>query len=144
MFGTIGRETLSAGTIIFAVAGTVCLLYTPIPTCSNRLVQGSQLLSGQQALSTLSDNGLCTMLLVLVFAAATFLISLPRTLDRLSGLAILSSFLITLSGTVAMIGAGISPKPNRMVSATHHATFYECFVAITNPVFSYAGKSIHS
>jgi hypothetical protein len=143
MFGTIGRETLSAGTIIFAVAGTVCLLYTPMPN-SHRLVQGSQLLSGQQALSTLSDNGLCTMFLALAFAAATFLISLPRTLDRLSGLAVLSSSLITLSGTVAMIGAGISPKPNRMVSATHHPTFYESFVAITNPVFAYAGKSIHS
>jgi hypothetical protein len=80
---------LSLGTIIFAIFGT-----------------GSELLSGQQALSTLSDNALCAVLFVLIFAIATFLIALPRTLDRLSYLGLVSVAFIAIAGVVAMIGAG--------------------------------------
>ncbi|KAK7064450.1 putative acyltransferase CST26 [Favolaschia claudopus] len=120
--GQIPREILSAGTIIFAIFGT-----------------GSELLSGQQALSTLSNNGLCAMYLLLIFSAATLLVALPRTLDRVGWLGLFSVCLITISGVVAMIGAGINPVPGRVLNATVSTSFYQAFLAITNPVFAYAG-----
>ncbi|KAF7319975.1 Amino acid transporter [Mycena kentingensis (nom. inval.)] len=122
MGGPILREVLSAGTIIFAIAGT-----------------GSELLSGQQALSALSNNGLCAIYLLLIFAVATLLVALPRTLDRVGGLGLFSVALITISGIVAMAGSGANPVPDRVISATLPSDFYSAFVAITNPVFSYAG-----
>ncbi|KZS95871.1 hypothetical protein SISNIDRAFT_548020 [Sistotremastrum niveocremeum HHB9708] len=122
IFGPIGREILSAGTIVFAIAAT-----------------GSELLSGQQALSTLSDNGLCAMVLCLIFACAAFFVALPRTLDKVSWLGLASVVLILIAGIVAMIGIGIHPTPGRTVQATVPQTFYEAFLAITNPVFAYAG-----
>ncbi|KAJ7786034.1 transmembrane amino acid transporter protein-domain-containing protein [Mycena metata] len=120
--GPILREILSIGTIIFAICGT-----------------GSELLSGQQALSTLSNNGLCTIYLLLIFAIATLVVALPRTLDRISWLGLFSVCLIAISGVVAMIGAGINPVPGRTLSATIPTTFYQAFLAVTNPVFAYAG-----
>ncbi|KXN89839.1 N amino acid transport system protein [Leucoagaricus sp. SymC.cos] len=122
--GPLIREILSAGTIIFAICGR----------------QGSELLSGQQALSSLSDNGLCAMYFLLIFAAATLMIALPRTLDRLSWVGLFSVFLISLAGVLAMIAAGLNPTPDRILSATITTNFYQAFLAITNPVFSYAGK----
>ncbi|KAJ7492888.1 transmembrane amino acid transporter protein-domain-containing protein [Mycena latifolia] len=120
--GWPARELLSLGTIIFAICGT-----------------GSELLSGQQALSTLSNNGLCTIYLLLIFSVATLLIALPRTLDRVAWLGLFSVCLITISGVVAMIGAGVNPVPGRTLSVTVPTTFYQAFLAITNPVFAYAG-----
>ncbi|KAF8898522.1 transmembrane amino acid transporter protein-domain-containing protein [Infundibulicybe gibba] len=122
--GPIVREILSGGTIIFAICGT-----------------GSVILSGQQALSTLSNNGLCTVYFVAIFSVATFFVALPRTLDRLSWLGLASVLLITLSAVIAMVGAGLNPVPGRVLSATLNTNFYQAFLAITNPVFSYAGKN---
>lgn len=51
LFGPIGREVLSAGTVIFAVFAT-----------------GGQLLAGQIALASLSDSKLCLMLYTGIFA----------------------------------------------------------------------------
>ncbi|KAK7693722.1 hypothetical protein QCA50_003294 [Cerrena zonata] len=122
LFGPVGREILALGTVIFAICGT-----------------GSELLSGQQALSTLSDNGLCAILLLLIFSVATLLLALPRTLGKLSWLGLISVASITLCGILAMAGAGANPVPERMLNATVPTNFPEAFLAITNPVFAYAG-----
>ncbi|THU94850.1 hypothetical protein K435DRAFT_779269 [Dendrothele bispora CBS 962.96] len=120
--GPIVREILSLGTIIFAIFGT-----------------GSELLSGQQALSALSDNGLCAIDLLLIFSGASFLLALPRTLGNISWLGILSVALIFVAGIVGMAGAGANPVPGRQIDAALSSNFYQAFVAITNPVFAYAG-----
>ncbi|KAJ7630676.1 transmembrane amino acid transporter protein-domain-containing protein [Roridomyces roridus] len=120
--GPVLREILSIGTLIFAIFGT-----------------GSELLSGQQALSTLSNNGLCTIYLLLIFSMATLLVALPRTLQGVSWLGLFSVSLIAVAGVVAMIGAGVNPVPGRALDATISTNFYQAFLAITNPVFAYAG-----
>ncbi|KAI0348690.1 amino acid transporter [Trametopsis cervina] len=122
LFGPIGREVLSAGTIIFAI-----------------FAAGSVLLSGQQALSTLSDNGLCAVYLLLIFTVATLLATLPRTLAQVGWLGFLSVFLIGMCGLVTMIGAGANPVPGRIIQATASNSFFEAFLAVTGPVFAYAG-----
>ncbi|KAF9015358.1 amino acid transporter [Cyathus striatus] len=118
--GPVAREILSLGTIIFGYAG-------------------SELLSGQQALSTLSNNGLCSIYLLLIFSVATLMVALPRTLGRLSWLGLVSVALITISGILAMVAAGLNPISGRSIEATVSTNFYHAFLAITNPVFSYAG-----
>ncbi|RPD65320.1 amino acid transporter [Lentinus tigrinus ALCF2SS1-6] len=117
LFGPVGREIFAAGSIIFAIFGV-----------------GALILSGQQALSTLSNNGLCATVLLVIFAIATFLLALPRTFSRLSWLALVSAVTIALCGVLAMIGAGANPVPNRIIQAALPSNFYEAFLAITGPV----------
>ncbi|KAG1885688.1 transmembrane amino acid transporter protein-domain-containing protein [Suillus subluteus] len=122
MFGPVAREVLAFGTVAFAVFGS-----------------GAELLSSQQALSTLSNQGMCSMYLVIITGAVAFLISLPRTLDRLAWMGLLSAVVITLAGFVAMIGAGANPVPGRSLTVTASSNFFDAFLAVTNPVFAYAG-----
>lgn len=122
LFGPFGRELLAFGTVVFAVFAT-----------------GGQLLAGQIALASLSDNKLCLMLYTGIFAIPTLLCSLPRTLDGLSWISIPSVLSIAIAGIVGMVGAGLHPEPGRTISVTVPSTFYEAFISITNPVFAYAG-----
>ena len=123
LFGPIGREVLSFGTILFAVFAV-----------------GGQLLAAQAALGSLSDNKLCLMWYCGIFAIPTLLLSLPRTLNlSLSWLSIPAVISILIAALVAMGAAGANPVPDRVVSATIPTSFYAAFVSITNPVFAYAG-----
>lgn len=122
LWGAVGREVLSAGTIIFAVIAT-----------------GGQILAGQIALDALSDSRLCLMLYTGIFAIPTLVFSFPRTLDSLSWLSIPSVLAIIVAGIVGMIGAGIYPIEGRTTSLFLQPTFVNAFVAVTNPVFAYVG-----
>jgi amino acid permease len=122
LFGPFGRELLAFGTVVFAVFAT-----------------GGQLLAGQIALASLSDNKLCLMLYTGIFAIPTLLCSFPRTLDRLSWLSIPSVLSIIIAGIVGMVGAGLHPIADREVSVAVPSSFYTAFISITNPVFAYAG-----
>ena len=125
LFGPIGREVLSFGTIVFAVFAT-----------------GGQLLAGQIALGVLSENKLCLMLYTGIFAIPTFLCALPRTLDRLSWLSVPSVISILIAGILGMVGAGINPLPGRVINIVVPTDFVTAFISITNPVFAYAGKAL--
>jgi hypothetical protein len=100
------------------------------------------------------------MYLVIISGAVCFLISLPRTLDRLAWMGLLSAAVITLAGFVAMIGAGANPVPGRSLTVAASSNFYDAFLAVTNPVrtllclrvrrhsppqqvFAYAGKRFY-
>ncbi|KAF2087304.1 transmembrane amino acid transporter [Saccharata proteae CBS 121410] len=122
LFGPIGREVLAGGTVIFAV-----------------FAAGSQMLSGEIALAALSDNKLCTLLYTGIFAIPILVCSFPRTLNSLSWLCIPSCISILIAGIVGMVGAGVHPVPDRVISTTESPSFYSAFVSITNPVFAYAG-----
>ena len=122
LFGPLGREVLSLGTIIFAVFAT-----------------GGQLLAGQIALASLSSSKLCLMLYTGIFTIPTLLCSLPRTLDRLSWLSIPSVISILIAGIIGMVGAGLNPVPDLHLQAFVTTDFITAFISITNPVFAYAG-----
>lgn len=74
------------------------------------------------------------MYFLLICAAVTLLIALPRTLDRLTWIGLLSVATITIAGLLAMIGAGVDPLPSRVISATIPTSFENAFLSITSPV----------
>src|SRR6266536_1535541 len=113
--GAWARELLAFGTVVFAVFAT-----------------GGQLLAGQIALASLSDNKLCLMLYTGIFAIPTLICSFPRTLDNLSWLCIPSVISILVAGIVGMASAGATgPAPDRELQATISSDFYSAFVSIT-------------
>ncbi|KAG8534108.1 uncharacterized protein KY384_000952 [Bacidia gigantensis] len=121
VFGPIGREVLSFGTIVFAVFAT-----------------GGQILAGQISLAALSDNKLCLMLYTGIFTIPTLFCALPRTLDQLSLLSIFSVISIIVAGIVGMVGAGTQFNVSNY-DITKSSDFTTAFFSITNPVFAYAG-----
>lgn len=124
LFGPIGREVLSFGTVVFAIFAV-----------------GGQLLAGQIALSALSDGALCTMLFAGIFAIATLLVSWPRTMDKLGWISVPSVLSIMVAGVVGMVGAGLHPVEGRSIEVVESSSFYTAFFSITNPVFAYAVSS---
>lgn len=122
LFGPIGRDILAGGTIIFAIFGT-----------------GSQLLAGQTALSSLSNGKLCALLYTGIFAIPVLVLSVPRTLDRLSWLSVIAVISIFVAGLVGMGAAGAYPTANRTIDVVKSSDFITAFSSITNPVFAYAG-----
>ncbi|OTB00424.1 hypothetical protein M426DRAFT_267655 [Hypoxylon sp. CI-4A] len=125
IFGPIGREILSGGTVIFAVCST-----------------GSQILAGQLALTVLSDGRLCSVAFAGIFTVAVAISSFPRTLNNISWLAITGGVSIIVAGIVAMVGAGVAPVDPGNVVITRASDFTTAFISITNPVFAYAGHFI--
>ncbi|KAI1437466.1 transmembrane amino acid transporter [Xylaria sp. CBS 124048] len=122
LFGPVGREILSGGTIIFAVLGT-----------------GGQVLSGQLALTALSNDKLCTVAFAGIFAIAVTLASFPRTLDSLGFLSIVGSISIVVVVVIGMVGAGVAPIQPGEVQIAVASNFTSAFISITNPVVAYAG-----
>ena len=105
---------------------------------------GGQLLAAQIALGALSDNKLCLMWYIGIFAIPTLLLSLPRTLNlSLSWMSILAVISILISCVVAMAGAGKNPTPDRTVQVSVGSNFYTAFISITSPVFAYAVCSLN-
>lgn len=122
LYGRIGREIFTFGSITFALAST-----------------SGQLLSGQIALNVL-DSSVCQLVWLVVFAVATFLCALPRTLEKMSWLSALSFASIVVASLVGMIGGGINKDPARVVQATiSGVSFYNAFLSVTNIIFAYAG-----
>lgn len=137
--GPILRETLAAGTIIFAICAS-----------------GSQLIAGQITLDVLSDNRLCLMLatgklgrtygpfekltIPGIFAIPTLLLSFPRTLDHLSWFSIPSCTCMLVAGVVGMAVAGTTTPASEPKPAVANASSFDtAFLAVTSPVFAYAG-----
>lgn len=122
LFGPIGREILAAGTVIFAIFGA-----------------GSQIVAGEAALGTLSDNKLCILAYGGILAGAMTLGSCFRTLDKLGWLSALGFLSIFVAGLLGMVGAGLYPVDGRIVDVAVGSDFTTAFASITNPVFAYAG-----
>lgn len=122
LFGPVGRELFAFGTILFAI-----------------LLAGGQMLSGQIALSAISDNAICNVSFAGIFCAATFICSLPRTFGRMGWISIPSVICISVAAVVGMVGAGVHPVAGRSVVAARSSSFSTAFFSITNPVFAYCG-----
>ncbi|KAI1464543.1 transmembrane amino acid transporter protein-domain-containing protein [Daldinia caldariorum] len=125
LFGPVGREILSAGTVIFAV-------------CS----AGSQILAGQLALTVLSDAKLCATAFSGIFTVAVAICSFPRVLHDLSLVWIIGGISIISAGIVAMVGAGAVPVDPGNIVIARSSDFTSAFISLTNPVFAYAGHFV--
>ena len=139
LFGPVGREILSFGTVVFAVFATGSQMLAGQISLGS-VSQGSENLpsTSQSNMPQLSDSKLCFMLYTGIFAIPITIGSLARTLDRLSWLSVLAVISILIAGIVGMIGAGINfPIANFDIAVK--TDFVSAFISVTNPVFAYAG-----
>ncbi|EME77733.1 uncharacterized protein MYCFIDRAFT_45761 [Pseudocercospora fijiensis CIRAD86] len=119
--GAVGREILGAAQVIF-------LTFT----------MGSHVLTFTIALNAITGHVTCTIVWSVVGTVVLFLLTLPRTLRKVSYLSIISFISILSAAMITMIGVGIT-RPDPIVQATVKVGFASAFQSVTNIIFAYAG-----
>ena len=120
--GRIGREVFGAGQILFLV-----------------FVMGSHILTFSIMMNTVTSHGTCTIVFGLVGMIVCLVFTLPRTLRKVSYMAIASFISILSAVMITMIGVGVERPGNGKVDVAVKSSFYKGFEAVTNIIFAYSG-----
>ncbi|KAJ5887342.1 hypothetical protein N7504_009018 [Penicillium tannophilum] len=117
--GKFGREFVGACWSIFFI-----------------FIMASHLLTFTVAMNTITDHGTCTIVFGIVGMILSFVCSLPRTLEKMSWLSLVSFVSILTAVLITMIALGIE-KPDPRVVAIANTNLYHGFTAVTNIVFAF-------
>ncbi|EAW15188.1 neutral amino acid permease [Aspergillus clavatus NRRL 1] len=123
LMGRVGREIMGTGQILFLI-----------------FVMASHLLTFTIAMNKITDHGTCSIVFGVVGMVASFILSLPRTLAKMSWLSIVSFTSIMSAVFICMIGVGIQ-HPGKKVMATVDTDLVHGFAAVTNIVFAFSGHA---
>ncbi|KAF4769377.1 hypothetical protein HAV15_008472 [Penicillium sp. str.  len=121
--GKWGREFLGAAQIIFFI-----------------FIMASHLLTFTVAMNTITNHGTCSIVFGIVGMIISFICSLPRTLEKMSWLSIVSFISIMTSVIIVMIAVGIT-KPGQDVVAVVNTDLFHGFSAVCNIVFAFCGHA---
>ncbi|KXT03788.1 hypothetical protein AC578_753 [Pseudocercospora eumusae] len=120
-FGAVGREIFGAAQVIFLT-----------------FVMGSHVLTFTIALNAITGHATCTIAWSVIGTFVLFILTVPRTLKKVSYLSIISFISILSAVMITMIGVGIT-RPDPVVQATVKVGFASAFQSVTNIIFAYAG-----
>ncbi|CAI7609789.1 unnamed protein product [Penicillium bialowiezense] len=121
--GKWGRELVGGAWIIFFI-----------------FIMSSHLLTFTVAMNTITDHGTCSVVFGIVGMVVSFVLSLPRTLVKMSWLSLVSFGSIMASVIIVMIAVGIT-KPGSGVVAVVDTDLYHGFSAVCNIVFAFCGHA---
>ncbi|KAL8733317.1 MAG: hypothetical protein Q9166_002141 [cf. Caloplaca sp. 2 TL-2023] len=122
MLGPIGREIFGAAQMLFIV-----------------FLMGSHILTFTIMMNTITGHASCSIVFGIVGLAVSLICTLPRTLHKVSHMAIASFISIIAAVLITMIGVGIEKPGHNKVDPTVVTPFSKAFLATTNIVFAYAG-----
>lgn len=125
MLGAVGREVFGAAQMLFLV-----------------FVMGSHVLTFSIMMNTLTEHGTCTIVFTVFGMIVSLVFCLPRTMHRVSYMAIASFISIFAAVLITMIGVGVQRPGDGMISASRHTAFPKAFLAVTNIIFAYSGESL--
>ncbi|KAJ5328864.1 Amino acid transporter [Penicillium brevicompactum] len=121
--GKWGRELVGGAWIIFFI-----------------FIMSSHLLTFTVAMNTITNHGTCSVVFGIVGMLVSFVLSLPRTLVKMSWLSLVSFGSIMASVIIVMIAVGIT-KPGSGVVAVVDTDLYHGFSAVCNIVFAFCGHA---
>jgi amino acid permease len=119
--GRIGKEVGGAMQTIFLV-----------------FIMGSHLLTWTVALNTITGHPTCTIVWSVIGVLIFWVLTIPRTLKKVSYMSIAAFISIVAAVMITMIGVGIE-KPDPRIQATTIVPFASAFASVTNIIFAYAG-----
>ncbi|PWY89057.1 amino acid transporter [Aspergillus heteromorphus CBS 117.55] len=122
LMGRVGREVLGTAQLLFLV-----------------FIMGSHILTFTVMMNTLTDHGACSIVFGIMGLVLSFVLTLPRTLKKVSWFSISSFISIFSAVMVTMIAISIQRPGDGRVEATVSNSFYKAFLSVTNIVFAYAG-----
>ncbi|TFK51216.1 hypothetical protein OE88DRAFT_1514559 [Heliocybe sulcata] len=100
----IGRMLFGGSQLAYNVTAVFFLL-------NNTFIQALHCLVGAKLLNTLSNSATCTITFSAIAAIICFFISLPRTLNQLSGLGTFAAITMGIAVLLAIIFSGIQAHP---------------------------------
>ncbi|KAF5866034.1 hypothetical protein ETB97_001110 [Aspergillus alliaceus] len=124
LMGRFGRELLGIGQLLFLV-----------------FIMASHLLTFVIAMNRLTDHGTCSIVFGVVGMVVSFVLSLPRTLAKMSWLSLVSFISILSAVIITMIGVGVLSPGDGKVQATVDTDLVHGFTAVTNIVFAFSGHA---
>lgn len=119
-----------AGQLVLGIAQLVFYIF----------VMGSHVLTFSIMMNVLTDHGSCTLLYSALGLLVSFVLTLPRRLEKLSHLSSVSFVSIVMAILVTMVSIVISkgsPGPIPLISPA--PAMHEACLAFANIVFAYAG-----
>ncbi|EPS94778.1 hypothetical protein FOMPIDRAFT_1038729 [Fomitopsis schrenkii] len=119
--GPFGREVLGAAQVVFMV-----------------FLCGSHVLTGMIAFDTITAGASCSVLWAGISAIICIVLTLPRTLNGISYLSVVSFISIVAAVLITMIGVGVTGHQGG-VTVTANLKFASGFLAVTDIIFAYAG-----
>ncbi|KAB8077880.1 transmembrane amino acid transporter protein-domain-containing protein [Aspergillus leporis] len=122
--GKFGRELLGIGQMLFLV-----------------FIMASHLLTFVIAMNKITEHGTCSIVFGVVGMVVSFVLSLPRTLAKMSWLSLVSFISILSAVVITMIGVGITAPGADKVQATVDTDLVHGFTAVTNIVFAFSGHA---
>ena len=123
MAGPIGREIFGAAQLLFLV-----------------FIMGSHVLTFSIMMNTVTNHGTCTIVFGVVGLVVCLICTMPRTLDRVSYMAIVSFASIVGSVVITMVGVRVERPGEGKVDVVVHSGFADAFLAVTNIIFAYSGE----
>ncbi|KAJ7168312.1 transmembrane amino acid transporter protein-domain-containing protein [Mycena crocata] len=105
------RDVCDIGRILFGGSEWAYNFTAVMFILNNTFIQGLHCLVGAKLLNTLSNSALCTIGFSAISALLCFVLSLPRTLNQLSGLGTFSAVTMGIAVLLAIIFAGIQSEP---------------------------------
>ncbi|KAI0672789.1 transmembrane amino acid transporter protein-domain-containing protein [Trametes maxima] len=119
--GPIGREVLGAAQVIFMT-----------------FICGSHVLTGLIAFDTITAGASCSVVWAAVTAIICLVLTLPRTLNGISYMSVVSFISIISAVLITMIGVGVAGHKGG-VTAKADLSFAPAFLAVTDIIFAYSG-----
>ncbi|KAJ7674398.1 transmembrane amino acid transporter protein-domain-containing protein [Mycena rosella] len=105
------RDVCDIGRILFGGSEWAYNFTAVMFILNNTFIQGLHCLVGAKLLNTLSNSALCTIGFSAITALLCFFLSLPRTLNQLSGLGTFSAVTMGVAVLLAIIFSGIQSEP---------------------------------
>lgn len=142
----IGYQIFGKSKIAYELTAVALIL-------NNVFIMGLHTLTGSEILNTLSDHGTCTLVFSLVIMIASILLTLPRKLEQLTILGIISAASMFIAIMLTMIFTGIQGAPDVesmdlgkvyiTAFAPKGTSFVNGLSAFLNIVFTWVGQIMY-
>ncbi|KAJ5631381.1 uncharacterized protein N7484_011481 [Penicillium longicatenatum] len=120
LMGRFGRELLGIGQLLLLI-----------------FLMASNILTFNILMNVLTNHGTCTLVFGVVGLIICFLGALPRTMDKVYVMSVVSFASVFVAVMVTMIAAGVESKGHIPIQSTTDVGFKEGFLAVTNIIFAY-------
>ncbi|EPS31480.1 hypothetical protein POX_h09764 [Penicillium oxalicum] len=120
LMGRVGREVLGIGQLLLLI-----------------FLMASNILTFNILMNVLTDHGTCTLVFGVVGLVICFLGALPRTMEKVYWMSVISFVSVLVATIITMITAGVEAKGPVVNEVTTNVTFREGFLAVTNIIFAY-------
>ncbi|KAJ5779780.1 hypothetical protein N7457_007500 [Penicillium paradoxum] len=120
LMGPFGRELLGLGQLLLLI-----------------FLMASNILMFNILMNVLTDHGTCTLVFGVVGLIICFLGALPRTMDKVYWMSVISFVSVFVATLLTMITVGVQSKGHVVNEAVTDVSFRDGFLAVTNIIFAY-------